>query len=130
MTKILLLAAGGAIGTLLRYALSGLTYKVLNGGFPWGTLFVNLAGSFAIGLLWGILEVETMSSNVRSFIFIGILGGFTTFSTYAFESFSLFRDGEAKLAIINLVASNVLGILLVFGGFLLSRYIVNFIRIG
>ncbi len=128
MTKILLLAAGGAIGTVLRYSLSGVTYKFFNGVFPWGTLAVNLTGSFIIGILWGLFEIETLSSNVRNFVFIGILGGFTTFSTFALESFSLFRDGEVKLAITNLLASNVLGILLVFAGFLIARYILNIIR--
>ncbi len=128
MTKILILAAGGAIGTVLRYSLSGLTYKVMNGVFPWGTLFVNLSGSFAIGLLWGVFEFENLTSHARNFMFIGILGGFTTFSTYTLESFNLFRDGEIKLALSNLIISNVFGVALVFGGFLLSRYIINLIK--
>ena len=128
MTKILLLAAGGAVGTLLRYSLSGLTYKLFNGVFPWGTLFVNLAGSFAIGLLWGFFDIENLSSNIRNFIFIGILGGFTTFSTFALENFSMFRDGQVKLALSNIMASNIIGIALVFAGFLLSKYIINAIR--
>lgn len=128
MTKFILLAAGGAIGTVLRYSLSGLTYRAFNGIFPWGTLAVNLAGSFIIGLLWGLFEIETISSNVRNFVFIGILGGFTTFSTFALESFNLFRDGEVKLALTNLLVSNVFGILLVFAGFLTARYIINIIR--
>ncbi len=128
MTKILLLAAGGAIGTLLRYSLSGLTYKFFNGVFPWGTLFVNLAGSFAIGLLWGFFDIENLSSNIRNFIFIGVLGGFTTFSTFALENFSMFRDGQIKLALSNILASNIIGIALVFAGFLLSKYIINAIR--
>ena len=128
MTKILLLAAGGAIGTLLRYSLSGLTYKLFNGVFPWGTLLVNLAGSFAIGLLWGFFDIENLSSNIRNFIFIGVLGGFTTFSTFALENFSMFRDGQIKLALSNILASNIIGIALVFAGFLLSKYIINAIR--
>ncbi len=130
MTKYIMLATGGAIGTLLRYTLSGFTYKFLNGGFPWGTLFVNLVGCFIIGLLWGVFEVENLSANLRNFVFVGILGGFTTFSTFALESFSLLRDGEVKFALLNILASNILGILLVFAGFLLSRHIINFIRIG
>jgi CrcB protein len=128
MTKIFLLAAGGAIGTLLRYSLSGLTYKLFNGVFPWGTLFVNLAGSFVIGLLWGFFDIENLSSNIRNFIFIGVLGGFTTFSTFALENFSMFRDGQIKLALSNILASNIIGIALVFAGFLLSKYIINAIR--
>ena len=130
MSKLILIAAGGAAGTLLRYSLSGLTYRVLDGIFPWGTLFVNLMGSFAIGLLWGVFEIENLSPNMRNFIFIGVLGGFTTFSTFALENFNLFRDGEIKLAISNLLASNIFGVLLVFTGFLLSKYIINLFKLG
>lgn len=126
MTKFILLAAGGAIGTLLRYSLSGLTYRWMEGIFPWGTLVVNLAGSFAIGLLWGFFEIENMSPGMRNFIFAGILGGFTTFSTFGLESFNLLRDGETRLAISNILVSNIAGIALVFAGFYISRYIINF----
>ena len=128
MTKFILLAAGGAIGTLLRYSLSGLTYNFINGIFPWGTLVVNLAGSLAIGLLWGFFEIENMSPGLRNFIFAGVLGGFTTFSTFSLESFNLLRDGEIRLAISNIVVSNIVGIALVFAGFFISRYIINLIR--
>ena len=128
MTKIIYIAAGGAIGTVLRYSISGLTYRFFSGVFPWGTLAVNLTGSLIIGLLWGFFEIENISSNVRNFIFIGILGGFTTFSTFALESLNLFRDGEVKLALTNILASNILGIVLVFLGFIIARNIVNLVR--
>ena len=128
MIKYILLATGGAIGTVLRYSMSGLTYRIVDGVFPWGTIFVNLTGSFAIGLLWGFFEIQNISSNMRNFIFIGILGGFTTFSTYALESLNLFRDGEIKLAFTNLLISNICGLLLVFAGFMLSRFIINLIK--
>lgn len=128
MTKFILLAAGGAIGTILRYSISGFTYRFFNGFFPWGTLAVNLTGSFIIGLLWGFFEIENISSNVRNFIFIGILGGFTTFSTFALESLNMFRDGEVKLALTNILASNILGIVLVFLGFIIARNIINLVR--
>ncbi|MDH4028340.1 MAG: fluoride efflux transporter CrcB [Nitrospirota bacterium] len=130
MTKYIILAAGGAIGTLLRYSLSGLTHKALNSTFPWGTLSVNLAGSFIIGLLWGLFELGNLSPNARNFIFIGILGGFTTFSSFALENMNLFRDGEIRLAISNILASNILGLALVFAGFFLSKYIINISRTG
>jgi CrcB protein len=128
MTKYIMLAAGGAIGTVLRYSISGFTYRLANGMFPWGTLAVNLAGSFLIGLLWGVFEVQNISSHFRTFLFVGILGGFTTFSTFALESLTLMRDGEIKLALSNVLVSNILGILLVLAGFLASRYIINLIR--
>jgi len=128
MVKYILLATGGAIGTILRYSMSGLTYRLVNSVFPWGTILVNLTGSFAIGLLWGFFEINNISSNMRNFIFIGVIGGFTTFSTYALESLSLFRDGEIKLAMTNLLISNVCGLLLVFAGFMLSKFIINLIK--
>ncbi len=130
MIKLLLLSAGGAIGTLFRYALSGITQRAFEGFFPWGTMFVNLTGSLAIGLIWGVFEIENLSANIRNFVFIGVLGGFTTFSTYTLESFSLLRDGEIKLAISNILANNILGIILVFAGFLISKYVINFIKLG
>ncbi len=125
---MLLLACGGAIGTMLRYTLSGLTYRAFEGMYPWGTLAVNLAGCLVIGFLWGFSEIEDISSNLRSFVFIGVLGGFTTFSTFALESFHLFRDGEVKFAVSNILVSNVLGIILVFIGFFLSKHLVNLLR--
>ncbi len=128
MEKIILLATGGAIGTLLRYSLSGLTYRIFDSIFPWGTLFVNFTGSFVIGTLWGFFEIENLSPNMRNFVFIGLLGGFTTFSTFALENFNLFRDGEIRLLMSNVLASNVIGIMLVFCGYSLSKYIINFFR--
>jgi len=128
MIKYILLATGGAIGTILRYSMSGLTYRMVNSVFPWGTIIVNLTGSFAIGLLWGYFEIQNISSNMRNFVFIGLLGGFTTFSTYALESLNLFRDGEIKLALTNLLISNICGLLLVFAGFMLSKFIINLIK--
>ena len=128
MIKYILLAAGGAVGTILRYSMSGLAYRMVNSIFPWGTIVVNLTGSFVIGLLWGFFEIQNISSNMRNFIFIGILGGFTTFSTYALESLNLFRDGEIKLAMTNILISNVCGLILVFAGFMLSKFIINLIK--
>lgn len=128
MTKIILLLAGGAIGTLARYGLAGLTHKYFEGTFPLGTLVVNLLGSLIIGLLWGLWESNNIPTGIRTFLFIGILGGFTTFSSYALETLHMFRDGEAKMAVINILASNILGLMLVFVGFIAARGLINIIK--
>jgi CrcB protein len=125
MVKIVYILVGGAIGTYLRYAVSGYSYKLFDWIFPIGTLVVNLIGSFLIGLLWGIFEAGNLSPNIRVFLFIGILGGFTTFSSYMLETLNLYRDGEVRLAIINLFANNIFGLIMVIGGFFLSKLLVG-----
>ncbi len=125
MVELLFIALGGAVGTLLRYAASGIDYgKFSNGIFPIGTLVINLSGSFAIGFLWGLFEGSNISPAVRIPILIGVIGGFTTFSTFTLESFNLMRDGEYKLALINILVSDILGIGLVFIGFILSKILI------
>ena len=128
MTKFIYLIAGGALGTFLRYYVSGVSYKVFDWTFPVGTLVVNLAGSFFIGLLWGIFESLNMSPNIRIFLFVGLLGGFTTFSSFMLETLNLYRDGEIKMAVYNILANNIFGIIVVIGGFLLSKFIVQSIK--
>lgn len=126
--KILLLLTGGAVGTLARYALTGLTHKIYPGAFPMGTLMVNLMGSLVIGFLWGISESRNISPNYRSFVFMGLLGGFTTFSTYALETINLLRDNEMRQAITNIAATNLLGLILVFAGFWMAKGLLNLIK--
>jgi CrcB protein len=128
MLKLIALLAGGALGTVLRYTVSGLTYRIFVGVFPWGTLVVNLIGSFLIGCLWGLFEIKAVSPQARTFIFLGLLGGFTTFSTYTLETLNLFREGETKLALLNIAASNILGLALVIAGFAVSKLILSAVR--
>ncbi len=128
MFKFLSIALGGAAGALLRYGVSGLISRSFSGGFPLGTLTVNLIGSFLIGLLWGVLEIVTISQNVRLFIFIGLLGSFTTFSTFSLENFSMLRDGEYWLVLCNVALSVVLGVMFVFIGFFVSRFTLDILR--
>jgi CrcB protein len=123
-SQLLLLAAGGSIGTILRFLVYQLADKYLNKHLPWGTLLVNLFGSLAIGLLWGYLDRSAVSPAVRLFIFVGLLGSFTTFSAFAYDSFYLLNQQAFKLFFINLMLNNVLGILLCGGGYYLTRNLI------
>lgn len=124
MHKITAIAIGGAIGALFRYGTSGLIHRFFDGVFPSGTLTVNMTGSLLIGLIWGLSESIIISPNARLFIFIGILGSFTTFSSYSLESLNLLKSGELKLAAANILANNIMGILLVFAGLAISKQII------
>ncbi len=124
MVKLLWIMLGGAIGALFRYLASGIAYRYIGGDFPWGTLGVNIVGAFIIGFLWGISERTMVSPNTRLFVFVGIIGSFTTFSTFCLETFNLLRDGEIKLALANVFITNTLGIVLVILGLLVARYMM------
>ncbi len=119
--KLLAIALGGSIGAVLRYLIFFIYEKTHSHTFPWATLAVNLAGSFLIGLLWGIFDKVYVSPGIRLFLFVGILGSFTTFSTFAFDVFSLGKDGSIKYLIIYILATNIFGIALAFGGYYLSK---------
>jgi len=125
MHNLVLIVIGGAIGTIARYGLSGMVYRFVDSSFPYGTLAVNLGGSFLIGFIWGIFESEIIPPPIRNFIFIGLLGGFTTFSSYSLETINLLREGETKLALLNVLSNNIFGILLVFVGLLLAKAIIQ-----
>jgi CrcB protein len=125
MLQLLLVAAGGIIGALLRFGVSGQIQGYLNGSFPWGTLSVNLIGCFVIGALWQVSEFIIVSPNIRAFLFVGALGAFTTFSSYGLETVSLFRESEIQIALLNIIANNLLGFLMVLGGFFIMGYVVR-----
>jgi CrcB protein len=121
--KLLILSVGGSLGTTLRFLVYYFFERHQNSGFPWATLTVNTIGSFIIGFLWGYFADHYLSPGLRMLIFVGILGSFTTFSTFAFDNFSLFRDGEIKEMILYLLATNIFGIGLAFSGYYLSKII-------
>jgi len=128
MIKLFYIAGGGAIGSISRYWMSGIAHRFFESSFPWGTLVVNLTGSLAIGLLWGLSEAVTLSQNIKLLLFIGILGSFTTFSTFSLENFHLIRDGEYWFAAANIFASIFFGVILAFGGYFAVRYAITLIK--
>jgi CrcB protein len=128
MIKVIILSLGGVVGVLLRYFTGGAVHRVAGGGFPYGTLVINLTGCLIIGLLWGIFERFEFSSNLRLFLFIGVLGSFTTFSSFGLETFNLLRDNELRLGIYNMVITNVFGLGLVYLGYFSSRFLINIFK--
>ena len=126
--QYLYIAVGGAAGAALRYLVSGWAYALLGTGFPWGTLVVNLIGSFLIGFLWQLFANTTVSPNMRHLIFTGGLGAFTTFSTFALESVNFIRDGEIGLGLANVLVSDFLGIALVFVGIVAGGLVGSLVR--
>ncbi len=125
MEKYLVVALGGAFGSVLRYWVSSLDIKYSRGVFPVSTFVVNILGSLVIGLLWGLFERLNFSPLLRVFLFVGILGGFTTFSSFSLENLNLIRDGEYKIAVIYIIFTNVIGLSLAFLGYFLARTAVK-----
>ena len=111
MTRFLLVCAGGAIGSGARYLAILFAARFLGGAFPFGTLLVNVVGSFLLGLLMTLAgRSSAIDANLRLFVGTGVLGGFTTYSTFNHETTSLLRDGAWTLAAAN-VAGTLLGCL-------------------
>jgi fluoride exporter len=119
---LLYVALGSAIGGAARYLLGGLAQRMFETSFPLGTLFINISGSFLLGAIMKYaLETPTVSPNLRAFLTIGLCGGYTTFSTFSYESLALMEDGEWTRAGIYVVASVVLALFGTLLGFALVR---------
>jgi CrcB protein len=130
--NFILVIIGGGLGSAARFGLSAWVNQLMQvrSVFPYGTLTVNLAGSFLAGLVWGLSTETTMKPETRIFLLVGFLGGFTTFSSYALESYNLFNNGEIKNALINIFVNNIGSLLLVIAGVILARYILKGSRGG
>ena len=122
MLQLFAIAAGGALGALARYGMSNGVYAWLGRGFPWGTLAVNLLGSFLMGLLF-VLLIERLSwaPEWRGAILIGFLGAFTTFSTFSIETLNLLEEGALLTAFLNMLVSVWLCIVVCWVGVILGR---------
>jgi len=125
MYKLVVIAVGGLVGTLSRYALSTWVDDRAQSSIPYGTIVVNLAGCFAAGFLFPLLEKATVSPELRLAVFTGFLGGFTTFSAYALQTVSLARNGTFSTATANVLISNIAGLMMVWLGGGFSRSLVQ-----
>lgn len=122
MSRLLLLAAAGAAGTLARYGLSSWVRGWAGSGFPWGTLAVNAVGCFVFGVILSLVRDKgSISQDNATWMMIGFLGAFTTFSTFAFESGDFLRNGALGSALLNVAANVIVGMTLFFVGVWIVR---------
>ena len=121
--RLLLIAIGGAAGSVLRYLVSGVVQQGAGAGvFPWGTLAVNLLGCFAIGVLAELSESRgVLDAEMRGLLIVGLIGGFTTFSTFANETLSALRESQPLSAAGNVLVSVATGLAAVWLGRLLAH---------
>ncbi len=122
--KLIYIALAGAFGTLMRYWLSGLVQKNITFSFPLGTATVNIVGCLFFGLLWAFLENRlTITGQMRTVIFLGFFGGFTTFSSFAFETAQMLDESQWMWASINIVVQNLLGVIGMIIGLAIGKFI-------
>lgn len=126
MERLLLIALGGAIGTILRYLSSGVAARWLGAEFPYGTLFVNLSGAFIIGLVQELgAESVVISDNTRLFLTTGMMGGLTTYSTFSYETVRLLEANAWHEAWINVIVTTTVCLLLCFLGIVVGRLFLS-----
>ena len=122
MMNLICVAAGGALGAALRYLFGKGAVTLLGHGFPYGTMGVNVLGSLLMGVLIGVLAKQSESHQlVHLFLAVGLLGGFTTFSSFSLDAISLFQRGEMMSAALYILLSVLLSVGALFGGLLLVR---------
>ena len=122
MNNLLIIAVGGALGSVSRYGLGVAVQGAVPTAFPWGIVVVNLLGCFLFGVVAGLVaRGNVLPGYAESALLIGFLGGFTTFSTFAFNNATMLQDGRIGWLAANLLIQNIGGIVLLFAGLLLTR---------
>ncbi len=124
MSNLVLVALFGAIGSVSRFALIQATPKITYVNFPVGTILVNLIGSFFIGVVASMFDKHLLSSEVRTFIVFGFLGGFTTFSAFTYEVFNLVKSGNYLNLFVYLFVSIVVSLFLFYFGYKLVKIFI------
>ena len=121
---LLLIGLGGFAGAIARYLVDGVVADRSGGTFPWGTLVVNVSGSFLLGLLFAMsTDRAILPAEIRGPLLIGFIGAYTTFSTYMLESWRLVEAGDVAVALLNLLGSMALGVAAVVAGLFIGRHI-------
>jgi CrcB protein len=121
----LYIAAGGAVGAVARYGLAGWVQDRTGFQFPWGTFVVNVLGSLLIGAALEYLEATPLSAEVRGLVAVGLLGGFTTFSTFSYETVGLLEEGAFARAAVYSFGSLLVGLVAVYAGMAAAGFLVR-----
>ncbi len=122
MRHLLLVGAGGGLGAMLRFLAGGFVHRFLPASFPYGTFLINVSGCFGIGFLAGLVEERfLLGPGARLFWMVGVLGGYTTFSTFGYETLVLLRGGSQAAALANAAGQVVLGLTAVAAGTVAAR---------
>ena len=121
MANLLLVALGGSVGSGARYLLDELFKSRLQTDFPWGIFFINVTGSLLIGVAAGLISTGVLPEKAQPLLVVGLLGGYTTFSTYSNDNLQLLTSGSPLAALLNALGQVVLGVAAVYAGLLLAR---------
>ena len=121
--NLLLVVLGGGIGAGGRYLLGGWLHLQLGNGFPWGTFAVNALGSLLIGLVFGLAQTKAIAPGTTLFLAVGVLGGFTTFSTFSYETLRLITNGNLGAPMLNAAGQLSVGLVAVYLGFATVRFV-------
>ncbi|MDQ3302422.1 MAG: fluoride efflux transporter CrcB [Actinomycetota bacterium] len=119
--NLLLVVLGGGIGAGGRYLLGGWLHLQLGNGFPWGTFAVNALGSLLIGLVFGLAQTKAIAPGTTLFLAVGVLGGFTTFSAFSYETMRLLANGSIGASFLNVAGQFAVGLIAVYAGFAAVR---------